>query len=128
MRYLSLFLTPVCAISASAQTHPLLERSPMFDVNLGNPKKVEELCVQLVKLVPRLNNWRSLSYTEEQKLREKMLPNRFEIESMTATNPELKKQLRKELYERLWDIYVGWPIKSVTSLDIKDMVNILIPQ
>jgi len=129
MRYASLFLTPVFAISAAAQTHSLFEWSPIFAVGLpGSDKKSEELRVQLVKLVPRLNQYRSIPYSDEQKLLDKMLPNRIEIERLTNADPELKKRLRKELEEQLWRLYLGWQVKSVGGIDQRVIVDKFIPQ
>jgi len=129
MRYASLFLTPVLAISLSAQPHPLLERSPMFETIVwGNDKRSEAIRLQLVKLVPNLNNWHSLSYSEERKLLDKMLPNRYEIEVRTANDPELKKLLRDELDNQLERIFMGWLIKHVGSSDRRDIADKFIPR
>jgi len=126
MRYASLFLTPVLAISLSAQPHPLLERSPMFDIL--DSKTIKSLQLQLVKLVPSLNNWHSLSYSEEEKLLDKMLPNRSEIARVTANDPELKKQLRDELDKQLERIFLPWLVKHVGTADRLQIADKFIPR
>jgi hypothetical protein len=121
MRYAHLFLTPVCIVALAApmagQTHSLLERSPMFDVLDMKTRKT--LAEQLRKLVPSLNNWRSLPSSEEERLLDKMLPNRREIEHLTSNNAELRKQLREELDEQLERIFWG----TIASMDREEIVD-----
>jgi hypothetical protein len=93
-----------------------------------DPKTTKSLQLELVKLVPSLNNWHSLSYSEENKLLDEMLPNRREIERLTATDTELKKRLREELDKRIERIFLGWLDKHVGPTARRDIADKFIPR